>query len=80
MKADRICAACGTPFTPLLHIPHQRFCSDKACQRACRRAWQDQRMRLDPHSRENQMRGKASWSNVPVLACNERRLLTIAGK
>lgn len=61
MKSDRICAACGTPFTPLLHIPHQRFCSAKACQRARRRAWQHQRMRVDPDYRENQIRAQASW-------------------
>jgi len=47
MKSDRICAGCGAPFTPLLHIPHQRFCSAKACQRARRRAWQ--------------IRAQASW-------------------
>ncbi|MFT9639965.1 hypothetical protein ACMZ49_21960, partial [Alcaligenes phenolicus] len=61
MKSDRICAACGTPFTPLSHIPHQRFCSAKACQRARRRAWQHQRMRVDPDYRENQIRAQASW-------------------
>lgn len=52
MKSDRICAACGTPFTPLIHIPHQRFCSAKACQRARRRAWQHERLRVDPDYRE----------------------------
>lgn len=61
MKSDRICAGCGAPFTPLLHIPHQRFCSAKACQRARRRAWQHQRMRVDPDYRENQIRAQASW-------------------
>ncbi|WP_244132235.1 hypothetical protein [Burkholderia pyrrocinia] len=61
MKSDRICAACGTPFTPFLHIPHQRFCSAKACQRARRRAWQHERLRVDPDYRENQIRAQANW-------------------
>lgn len=62
MKSARTCAACGAAFTPLPHVPHQRFCSAAPCQRARRRAWQRQRLRTDPDYRENQARAQANWA------------------
>lgn len=61
MKSDRICAACGAPFTPLVHVPNQRYCSSKACQLSRRRIWQHEHLRTDPDYRENQTRAQASW-------------------
>lgn len=37
MKLDRLCAACSAFFTPLVHVPNQRYCSLAACQLARRR-------------------------------------------
>ncbi|WP_024973819.1 hypothetical protein [Ralstonia pickettii] len=61
MKSTRLCLACGNAFVPLLHVPHQRYCSSKACQRARRRDWQNHRLRFDNDYRENQARAQAKW-------------------
>ncbi|SFT97785.1 hypothetical protein [Paraburkholderia aspalathi] len=61
MKSTRICLACGNPFEPLLHVPRQRYCSSKACQRARRRDWQTHRLRIDDDYRDNQARAQAKW-------------------
>jgi hypothetical protein len=61
MKSDRICAACGAPFIPLVHIPNQRFCSSKPCQLVRRRAWQRARLETDPDYRANQAKAQAKW-------------------
>jgi len=61
MKSARTCAACGAAFIPLLHVPNQRYCSAKACQRARRRDWQRQRLRTDSDYRDNQARAQADW-------------------
>lgn len=61
MKSTRTCAACGTVFTALPHIPNQRYCSAAACQRARRRAWQRERLHTDSDYRDNQARARAGW-------------------
>ena len=61
MKSTRLCLACGNAFVPLLHVPHQRYCSSKACQRARRRDWQNRRLRTDNDYRDNQARAQAKW-------------------
>jgi hypothetical protein len=61
VKSTRLCLACGTAFVPLLHVPHQRYCSSKACQRARRRDWQNRRLRVDDDYRDNQARAQAKW-------------------
>ncbi|MEI7291802.1 hypothetical protein WCQ02_06615 [Paraburkholderia tropica] len=53
MKSTRLCLACGNAFVPLLHVPHQRYCSSEACQRARRREWQNRRLRTDSDYRDN---------------------------
>lgn len=62
MRPARTCAACGALFTPLAHVPNQRYCSSAACQAARRRAWQHERLRTDPDYRENQAKAQATWS------------------
>ncbi|MGF6296381.1 hypothetical protein QFZ98_008242 [Paraburkholderia youngii] len=62
MRPDRTCAACGAHFTPLPHVPNQRYCSLKACQLARRRDWQRERVRTDPDYRANQAKAQATWS------------------
>ncbi|MPW22403.1 hypothetical protein GCT13_37650 [Paraburkholderia sp. CNPSo 3157] len=61
MKSNRFCLACGNAFVPLLHVPRQRYCSSKACQRARRRDWQRNRLRIDSDYRDNQARAQAKW-------------------
>jgi hypothetical protein len=61
VKSTRLCLACGTAFVPLLHVPHQRYCSSKACQRARRRDWQNRRLHVDDDYRDNQARAQAKW-------------------
>ncbi|WP_080405029.1 hypothetical protein [Burkholderia ubonensis] len=61
MKSTRLCLACGNAFVPLLHVPRQRYCSSKACQRARRRDWQNHRLHIDGDYRENQARAQARW-------------------
>jgi hypothetical protein len=61
MKSPRLCLACGNTFVPLLHVPRQRYCSSKACQRARRRDWQNNRLRTDNDYRDNQARAQAKW-------------------
>lgn len=40
------CACCGQPFEPRPQVPGQAFCSSPDCQRARRRQWQREPMRL----------------------------------
>jgi hypothetical protein len=61
MKSTRLCLACGNAFLPLPHVPHQRYCSSKPCQRARRRDWQNHRLRIDKDYRDNQARAQAKW-------------------
>jgi hypothetical protein len=61
MKSTRLCLACGNALVPLRHVPHQRYCSSKVCQRARRRDWQRNRLRIDSDYRDNQARAQAKW-------------------
>ncbi|MEI7291783.1 hypothetical protein WCQ02_06505 [Paraburkholderia tropica] len=61
MKPNHTCAACGAAFTPLVHVPNQRYCSLAACQLARRRAWQHERLQTDPDYRANQAKAQAAW-------------------
>lgn len=56
MKSTRFCLACGNAFMPMRHVPHQRYCSSEACQRARRRDWQSNQLRSDSDYRDNQAR------------------------
>jgi hypothetical protein len=61
MKSTRLCLACGNAFVPLPHVPRQRYCSSKGCQRARRRDWQNHRLHIDEDYRDNQARAQAKW-------------------
>ena len=41
--AKRRRAACGCLFVPRRNVPHQCYCSQRACQRTRRRRWQRQK-------------------------------------
>ncbi|WP_321785761.1 hypothetical protein [Paraburkholderia sp. J94] len=61
MKSPRLRLACGNAFVPLVHVPRQKYCSSKACQRARRRDWQRNRLHNDSDYRDNQARAQAKW-------------------
>ena len=73
MKSTRLCLACGNAFAPLQHVPHQRYCSSKACQDARRRDWQKHRLRIDRDYRDNQARAQAKWREGHVGYWSEYR-------
>ena len=58
----RPCAACRKQFTPSAHVPEQRFCQDKRCQRERRRRWQKTKRRADADYRENERRARGVWA------------------
>jgi len=46
-----ICIHCGKSIKPNPRVKNQRYCSEKACQRARRASWQRQKMANDPDYR-----------------------------
>ena len=59
--AKRRCAACGCLFEPRRNVPHQRYCSKRACQRTRRRRWQRQKLKADADYRANQAAAQRRW-------------------
>ncbi len=59
--AKRRCAACGCLFEPRRNVPHQRYCSERACQRTRRRRWQRQKLKSDADYRANQAAAQRRW-------------------
>ncbi len=57
----RRCAACDGLFTPRRNVPHQRYCSRPACQRARRRRWQRAKRQQDADYRANQATAQRAW-------------------
>lgn len=55
------CACCQKFFTLRPQTPQQKFCSADTCQKERRRRWQQDKLRCDPHYRENQARVNAQW-------------------
>ena len=60
--ATRRCRCCGKVFRPRPQVPDQQYCSERACQNARKRAWQQQRRQQDPDYRENQRRAQKRWA------------------
>ncbi len=58
---ERMCAHCAKPFLVRPQVPHQIFCSEKACQRFRRTQWLMQRLRDDPDYRDNRARSQRAW-------------------
>lgn len=61
MNGRRKCVACGCTFESRNQNPTQQYCSNAACQRVRKSAWQRQKMRSDPDYRENQYRAQTHW-------------------
>ena len=58
----RPCTACRKLFVPDAHVPGQRFCQEKRCQRERRRRWQKSKRQNDADYRDNERRVQRSWS------------------
>jgi hypothetical protein len=48
-------------FAPRRNVPHQRFCSARACQSARRRRWQREKLKNDADYRANQAAARLRW-------------------
>ena len=55
------CCQCGGYFIPDPRQKHQRYCREKACQRARKAVWQRGKMVSDPVYRANQKQSQADW-------------------
>jgi len=59
--AKKRCVACGSYFKARTQVPNQTYCSDTACQRKRRQAWQQQKLQTDPDHRDNKSRAQQAW-------------------
>jgi hypothetical protein len=55
------CVHCGGDFKPDPRVKNQRYCSAKECQRARKRAWQQEKLRSDPDYKANQRDCQREW-------------------
>ena len=63
MNAKIQCAAphCGRLFDPDPRVKNQRYCGEKACQRARKRKWQKEKLAVDPDYKANQRDCQIDW-------------------
>lgn len=55
------CKHCQQSFCPRPQNPNQRYCSKPDCQRARKRAWQQQKILADADYRDNQRDANRRW-------------------
>jgi hypothetical protein len=55
------CIHCFREFKANPRVKKQKYCGDKKCQRARRRAWQRRKVASDPDYQENQRRCQRQW-------------------
>ena len=55
------CCGCGRYFIPDPRQKNQRYCGEKACQRARKADWQRKKMVGDPAYQANQKQSQADW-------------------
>lgn len=58
----RRCRCCGKTFRPRPQVPNQKYCPQRACQNARKRAWQTDKRDRDPDYRENQRSAQKRWA------------------
>lgn len=58
------CAHCGKQFTANPRVKNQRYCSEKECQRARKRKWQQERLLSDPDYKANQRDCWRNWHKL----------------
>ena len=63
MHRTRRCAHCRCQFLPDPRVKTQRFCSNKACQRARKAQWQRDKLATDPDYRANQRDCQQRWQH-----------------
>jgi hypothetical protein len=61
MNRKTRCAHCRCLFVPNPRTKPQRFCANKACQRARKAQWQREKMAIAPDSRANQRDCQHRW-------------------
>lgn len=61
LMPSKLCACCGLPFQPVPQVPDQTYCSEPACQRTRRQAWNRQKLANDPDYRDNKKRAQRDW-------------------
>ena len=57
------CAHCRRRFVPHPRVKTQRFCANKACQRARKAQWQREKMATDPDYQANQRNAQQAWQH-----------------
>jgi hypothetical protein len=57
------CAHCRRRFVPHPRVKTQRFCANKACQRARKAQWQREKMATDPDYQANQRDAQQAWQH-----------------
>jgi hypothetical protein len=57
------CCQCGRYFVPNPRKKNQRYCSEKACQRGRKAAWQRKKLVMDPDYRANQKQSQSDWQS-----------------
>lgn len=62
MAERRTCKHCLHGFYPRPQNPDQRYCSERACQRARKRHWQQQKLLADADYQANQRAAQRTWT------------------
>ncbi len=58
---EKVCKNCKNQFTPLPNIKKQCYCSKKACQKARKKKWHQEKLKSDQAYRQNQADTQAAW-------------------
>jgi hypothetical protein len=61
MAERRKCKHCHQSFSPRPQNPDQEYCSERACQRARKRIWQQRKLLADPDYHANQSAAQSCW-------------------
>jgi hypothetical protein len=56
-----VCPCCQKPFTPYRHVPDQRYCEKRGCQRARKREWERRKLAADPDYRATRVESQRTW-------------------
>lgn len=59
--ATESCFHCGKLFEPRPQNPGQRYCNALDCQRARKRKWQQDKLKIDPDYQNNQREAQRNW-------------------
>ena len=62
-RATFRCACCRRILPRNSKVKNQRYCGDKACQRARKRKWQREKLEADPDHRANKRESQRAWQN-----------------